>query len=123
MSKIIIVYIFFYYWLYRDINPIEGVFSKTIIIKLFSLLNFKSLILSPITTLSIDNVEADDIMAYIANELYTEDENRATIVSTDRDFLQLVNNRISVWSPIKKKLYTPELMREEFGISSNNNLL
>ena len=51
----------------------------------------------PVTTLSIDNVEADDIMAYIANEIYTKDENRATIVSTDRDFLQLVNNRISVW--------------------------
>ena len=77
----------------------------------------------PITTLSIDNVEADDIMAYIANELYTEKENRATIVSTDRDFLQLVNDRISVWSPIKKKLYTPSLMREEFGFAPENYLL
>jgi len=77
----------------------------------------------PITTLSVDNVEADDIMAYIANELYTEKENRATIVSTDRDFLQLVNDRISVWSPIKKKLYTPSLMKEEFGFSPENYLL
>ena len=77
----------------------------------------------PITTLSIDNVEADDIMAYIANELYTEKENKATIVSTDRDFLQLVNDRISVWSPIKKKLYTPSLMKEEFGFSPCNYLL
>ena len=77
----------------------------------------------PITTISIDNVEADDIMAYIANELYTEKENRATIVSTDRDFLQLVNDRISVWSPIKKKLYTPSLMREEFGFAPENYLL
>jgi DNA polymerase-1 len=77
----------------------------------------------PITTLSIDNVEADDIMAYIANEIYTKDENRATIVSTDRDFLQLVNNRISVWSPIKKKMYTPSVMQEEFGFSPKNYLL
>ena len=77
----------------------------------------------PITTISIDNVEADDIMAYIANEIYTKDDNRATIVSTDRDFLQLVNNRISVWSPIKKKLYTPSLMQEEFGFSPKNYLL
>ena len=77
----------------------------------------------PITTISIDNVEADDIMAYIANEIYTKDENRATIVSTDRDFLQLVNNRISVWSPIKKKMYTPSVMQEEFGFSSKNYLL
>ena len=77
----------------------------------------------PITTLAIDNVEADDIMAYIANEIYTKDENRVTICSTDRDFLQLINNRISVWSPIKKKMYTPELMQEEFGFSSKNYLL
>ena len=77
----------------------------------------------PVTTLSIDNVEADDIMAYIANEIYTDDKNRVTICSTDRDFLQLVNNRISVWSPIKKKMYTPSVMREEFGFSSKNYLL
>jgi len=77
----------------------------------------------PVTTLSIDNVEADDIMAYIANEIYTKDENRVTICSTDRDFLQLVNNRITVWSPIKKKMYTPSVMQEEFGFSSKNYLL
>jgi DNA polymerase-1 len=77
----------------------------------------------PVTTLSIDNVEADDIMAYIANEIYTKEENRVTICSTDRDFLQLVNNRISVWSPIKKKMYTPSVMQEEFGFSSKNYLL
>ena len=77
----------------------------------------------PVTTLSIDNVEADDIMAYIANEIYTKDENRVTICSTDRDFLQLVNGRISVWSPIKKKMYTPSVMQEEFGFSSKNYLL
>ena len=77
----------------------------------------------PVTTLSIDNVEADDIMAYIANEIYTKDENRVTICSTDRDFLQLVNNRISVWSPIKKKMYTPSVMQEEYGFSSKNYLL
>jgi 5'-3' exonuclease len=77
----------------------------------------------PITTLAIDNIEADDAIAYIANEVFTEQENKATIVSTDRDFLQLVNNRISVWSPIKKKMYTPSVMREEFGIDAKNYLL
>ena len=77
----------------------------------------------PITTLAIDNIEADDAIAYIANEIFTNQENKATIVSTDRDFLQLVNNRISVWSPIKKKMYTPSVMREEFGIDAKNYLL
>ena len=77
----------------------------------------------PVTMLAVDNIEADDAIAYIANEVYTEDEHKAIIVSTDRDFLQLVNNRISVWSPIKKRFYTPELMREEFGINASNYLL
>ena len=77
----------------------------------------------PVTTLSIDNVEADDIMAYIANEIYTDQKNRVTICSTDRDFLQLVNDRISVWSPIKKKMYTPSVMKEEFGFNSTNYLI
>ena len=77
----------------------------------------------PITTLAIDNIEADDAIAYISNEIFTKQENKVTIVSTDRDFLQLVNSRISVWSPIKKKMYTPNIMREEFGIDAKNYLL
>tara|TARA_B100001964_G_C13987937_1_gene489283 strand:- start:236 stop:787 length:552 start_codon:yes stop_codon:yes gene_type:complete len=43
-------------------------------------------------------------------------------MSTDKDFLQLVNNRISVWSPTKKKLYKPETLKEEYEITSNNFL-
>ena len=77
----------------------------------------------PITMLAVDNIEADDTIAYIANEVYTEPDQKVQIVSTDRDFLQLVNDRISVWSPIKKKMYTPELMKEEFGINASNYLL
>jgi 5'-3' exonuclease len=77
----------------------------------------------PITTMAIDNIEADDAIAYIANEIFTEPQNRITIVSTDRDFLQLVNNRITVWSPVKKIMYTPNVIREEFGLDSKNYLL
>jgi len=77
----------------------------------------------PITMLSVDNIEADDAIAYIANEVYTDPTQKVKIVSTDRDFLQLVNDRISVWSPIKKKMYNPRLMHEEFGINASNYLL
>ena len=77
----------------------------------------------PVTTLAVDNVEADDIIAYIANEIYTEDEQKVTIVSTDRDFLQLVNHRINVWSPVKKILYNPVRLQEELGIPSTNSLM
>jgi len=71
----------------------------------------------PIHTLSIDNIEADDTIAYIAKSLITKE---VVIMSSDKDFLQLVDHRINIWSPTKKKLYTPELIKEEYGISSTN---
>ncbi len=74
----------------------------------------------PLTIVSVDNVEADDVIAYIAKQLFTNSEIK--IMSTDKDFLQLVNNRISVWSPTKKKLYKPETLKEEYEITSNNFL-
>ena len=77
----------------------------------------------PITLMAVDRVEADDIIAYIANEIFTKDNEKVEIVSTDRDFLQLVNHRISVWSPVKKIYYTPEVMQEEFGFVPANYLL
>jgi 5'-3' exonuclease len=74
----------------------------------------------PLTILSVDSVEADDVIAYIAKQLLPKSNH--IIMSTDKDFLQLVNNRISVWSPTKKKLYKPETLKEEYEITSNNFL-
>jgi len=77
----------------------------------------------PVSVISIDHIEADDTIAYIANQYYKDVDNKITIVSTDRDFLQLVNDKIQVWSPTKKKLYTSERIRDEFGIHPDNYLL
>ena len=75
----------------------------------------------PVSILSIDNVEADDVIAYIAKQLLPE--SNTIIMSTDKDFLQLVDDRISVWSPTKKKLYNPINFKEEFEIAVNNFLM
>lgn len=77
----------------------------------------------PLTVISVDNIEADDVIAYITKQYYEKHDNKITIVSSDRDFLQLVNERIRVWSPVKKKLYTPEKLQEEFGLLPENYLL
>jgi len=76
----------------------------------------------PITTMIYDGVEADDIMAYITTQILKEDE-QAVIMSTDKDFLQLVNDTTIVWSPTKKKMYNKSLVKEEYGIESKNLLL
>ncbi len=76
----------------------------------------------PVTTMIYDGVEADDVIAYITTTLLKENE-QSVIMSTDKDFLQLVSDDVTVWSPTKKKLYDPEMVKEEFGIESNNLLL
>ena len=76
----------------------------------------------PVTTMIYDGVEADDVMAYITTQLLKEDE-QAVVMSTDKDFLQLVNDKTIVWSPTKKKIYNNKVIKEEFGIESKNLLL
>lgn len=76
----------------------------------------------PVTTMIYDGVEADDVMAYITTQLLKEDE-QAVVMSTDKDFLQLVNDKTIVWSPTKKKIYNKKVVKEEFGIESKNLLL
>jgi len=74
----------------------------------------------PLSLVVIENIEADDTMAYIAKQVLTD--SKITFMSTDKDFLQLVSDRISVWSPTKKILYTPERIKEEYQIPPNNFL-
>lgn len=76
----------------------------------------------PVTTMIYDGCEADDVMAYITTNLLKENE-QAVVMSTDKDFLQLINDKTIVWSPTKKKLYNTKMVKEEYGIESKNLLL
>ena len=74
----------------------------------------------PVTLICVDGTEADDVMGYISKQVLKK--SNIILMSTDKDFLQLINNRISVWSPTKKILYNPEKVKKEFGILPNNLL-
>jgi DNA polymerase-1 len=77
----------------------------------------------PISVISIDGLEADDIIGYLATKFQTyEETQKVTIMSADKDFLQLVSDKVCCYSPTKKKIYTPKDVLEEFGVSSNNFL-
>jgi DNA polymerase-1 len=69
----------------------------------------------PVTIVAIDNVEADDVIAYMT-QLVTSVGGESIIYSMDKDFYQLVSDNIKLYSPIKKKTYTEEVILEEFGI-------
>lgn len=73
----------------------------------------------PVTYIQIDKLEADDVIAYLA-KLYSKAKRRVTIVSSDRDFLQLVDQHVEVYSPIKKVLYNYPEAVEQLGILPEN---
>ena len=75
----------------------------------------------PVTVISIDGLEADDIIGYLAGKFERHEEtSKVTIMSADKDFLQLVSNKVEAYSPTKKKIYTPKDVLEEYGVSSVN---
>lgn len=79
----------------------------------------------PVTTIMLDNIEADDTIAYMVKSFFNkkDSESEVVIVSSDRDYLQLVNDKVKVWSPVKKKLYDQELIEKEYKLKTENYLL
>lgn len=72
----------------------------------------------PVDLVVIDKVEADDVIGYLTKQ-FTE---QVYILSTDQDYLQLVNDRVFVFSPIKKIIYNPATVIKEYGIPPHNFL-
>jgi len=73
--------------------------------------------LLPIDVCFVDYVEADDIMAYAAKHVFKKE---VMIISSDKDFLQLVDDRISVYQPTKKKWMYKDDVQELYGVPSKN---
>ena len=76
----------------------------------------------PITLISIDKIEADDTISYLAQK-FGANNKKVTIVSSDKDFLQIVDENIEVYSPIKKKTYGKKEVQEEIGLLPENYLV
>jgi DNA polymerase-1 len=74
----------------------------------------------PVTLISIDNIEADDTIAYLTTEVFRPIGSEVIIMSDDKDFIQLVDSKTSVWRPVEKKYYTPKEVKDRFGVPSHN---
>jgi len=70
----------------------------------------------PVNISIIDKIEADDTIAYLSQKLKDD----VIIYSADQDFLQLVDERVTVYSPIKKKFYRPNDVYEQYGLYPHN---
>ena len=77
----------------------------------------------PIKVISMAKVEADDVIAHLAQVIDQEYNGRSIIVSSDKDFLQLVNDNIIVYRPIEKSFYTDAMIVEKIGLKAENFIL
>jgi DNA polymerase-1 len=83
---------------------------------------FHYLKILPVNMLSIDHVEADDVIAYLATDHFKMSKN-VYIMSSDKDFLQLCTGNICVYSPTKKRIYGPAEVITDYQIHPNNFVL
>ena len=76
--------------------------------------------LLPVSMLTVDYIEADDTIAYLCTDLLPEKSNSIYIMSADKDFIQLVNDKVCIWNPCKKKVYGVQQVVDEYGIYPTN---
>ena len=77
----------------------------------------------PVKTIGIPKVEADDVIAYLSNAIPSSPKDKVFIVSSDKDFLQLINENVIVYRPMEKEFYTEETVIEKFKMTPHNFIL
>ena len=73
----------------------------------------------PIQQIVMEKLEADDIIAYVAKRASNAGK-KVTIVSSDKDFFQLIDKNIEIYAPVKKKTFNYENVKEEIGVLPQN---
>ena len=66
-----------------------------------------------IIPLASEGFEADDIIASVAAE---NPENEIVIISSDKDLMQLINDRTTMYDGMKDRHYGSDEVREKFGV-------
>jgi len=73
----------------------------------------------PLQQIMMEKLEADDIIAYLAQQA-DKNNKKITIISSDKDFLQMVNKNIEVYAPVKKKVFTNDNIEDELKVIPEN---
>jgi DNA polymerase-1 len=73
----------------------------------------------PITQLMIEDIEADDVIAYIC-QMQSLKGKIKVIVSMDKDFIQLCDDETMIYQPVQKNFLNKKRIIEKFGIHPNN---
>lgn len=77
----------------------------------------------PVTLISIDHIEADDVIGYISNNMCNNNVDKIYISSTDKDFYQLISDKVCVWNPVKKQIIDYNTVKRTFAEITPDNFL
>ena len=73
----------------------------------------------PAIQFMFEEVEADDVIAYVSRMPHFENWQKI-IVSSDKDFIQLCNDETVLFRPVQKEVLNKNAIIEKFGIHPNN---
>ena len=66
-------------------------------------------------SIELINYEADDLIATYAKKITSEGA-KVTVISSDKDLMQLVSNKIRLYDPMKSKVIGEKEVLEKFGV-------
>ena len=78
----------------------------------------KSVLAFNLPSVELLNYEADDLIATYVNQIL-EKGARVTIVSSDKDLMQLYKKNVRIYDPMKNKFISEEDIIKKFGVSSD----
>jgi 5'-3' exonuclease len=72
----------------------------------------------PVCQMYISDCEADDVIGYMTRRKLINDD--VIIVSSDKDYYQLISERVKQWSPGQKKFVDEDKVFDKFGVRPRN---
>tara|TARA_B100000700_G_C15060544_1_gene865443 strand:- start:1468 stop:2421 length:954 start_codon:yes stop_codon:yes gene_type:complete len=73
---------------------------------------------TPVCQIYVSDCEADDAIGYMSKTMFTD--KKCVIYSSDKDYYQLISDRVEVFSPTSKKYIKVDDVLERFKIHPNN---
>jgi DNA polymerase-1 len=73
----------------------------------------------PVIQFLYPNVEADDVVSYVVNHQHYADWQKV-IVSSDKDFIQLIDDKTILFRPIQEEILNVKKVLEEYSIHPSN---
>ena len=78
----------------------------------------KSVLAFNLPSIELLNYEADDLIATYSEQIIKKG-GKVTIISSDKDLMQLYSKNIRIYDPMKNKFINDEDIKKKFGVSAN----